>query len=67
MTGKIPEKLQSPGNILEANPNVSRSAVSQYQKLRKQLEGLGVKTKPSYTLTPPLGVTVPGTVAKKEA
>lgn len=66
MTGKTPEKLQSPDNILETNPNVSRSVVSQYQELKKQLEGLGVKTKPSYTLTPPLGDTVPGTVAKKE-
>ena len=66
MTRKIPGKSQSFDNILKANPGVSRSVVSQYQELKKQLEGLGVKTKPSYTLTPPLGVTVPGTIAKKE-
>ena len=66
MSRKIPEKSQSADSILKANPGVSRSVVSQYQELKKQLEGLGVNTKPSYTLTPPLGVTVPGTIAKKE-
>ena len=56
--------LQSSDKIPETNPDVSGSVVSQYQELKKQLEGLGMKTKPSYTLTPPLGVTVPGAIAR---
>ncbi len=44
--------------LLERNQNVSKLVVAQYKELAKQLEALGVRTKPRYTLSPPLGGTL---------
>ena len=44
-----------PEKILENNPKVSKSVVTQYAELEKKLEKLGVDTKPHYTLSPPFG------------
>ncbi len=41
--------------LLNSNPKISRSIVSQYRDLEKQLKKLGVDTKSHYTLSPPLG------------
>ena len=44
-----------PERLLETNPKVSKSVVTQYAELEKKLEKLGVDTKPHYTLSPPFG------------
>ena len=44
--------------ILDSNPNVSPSVVTQSEELERRLRILGVDLRPRYTLTPPLGDTV---------
>ena len=53
-----PIKLKSTGKLLESNPKVSKPVVAQWRELEKQLEKLGVDTKPRYTLSPPFGGNV---------
>ena len=48
------EKLKKALDLAN-NPKVAKSVVLQYQKVEKELQKLGVDTRPHYTLSPPLG------------
>jgi hypothetical protein len=41
--------------ILKNNPRADRKVIQDFEKLRKKLNRLGVKTDTSYSLEPPLG------------
>lgn len=46
-------RLDKPPALLENNPKISLSVVSEYRSLEKKLEKLGVDTRPHYTLSHP--------------
>lgn len=58
MTNKAHTTNKPPEEILGHNPAVSKSIVSKYHELEKELHKLGVDTKSRYTLSPPLGGAV---------
>ena len=55
---------QTPRDLLNSNPKVSKSIVVRYNELEKKLVKLGVDTKPHYTLSPPLGGIISNSLKK---
>jgi hypothetical protein len=41
--------------IIEKNPKVDKALVKKHDRLESQLKKLGVETKPSFKIEPPLG------------
>ncbi len=41
--------------VLKRNKNINTETVAAHEKLEKELQKLGVETKPSFNLDPPLG------------
>lgn len=55
MPDQTPSKALATPDVLDRNPNVCRTVVEKNRLLEKQLQSLGVDTRPHYTLSPPLG------------
>lgn len=55
MSNQPKKQFICPESRLKDNSNIDKLVINQYHELEKQLNKLGVDTKPRYTLSPPFG------------